>query len=163
MNYEETGNKVPISLEELINYVQQQLYIYDNIKAQNPNIVPSINPYTQPIIYETQDGKIIKIPANIQKQAIELYNKKKENNDINYAYDNGNLPSEEYDYDVQSETYKPTFFSENNMNKYLKLAILILAALLALYYLKKMFDNDIFYKSDAFVPGATNTRYYLKR
>ena len=69
MEYQETGNKIPISAQELVDYVKQQLAIHDASIASNQTL-PDYNPYTHPVIYKTKDGKTIMIPDEIQKQAV---------------------------------------------------------------------------------------------
>ena len=41
MNYQETGNKVPISVQELLNYIHQQLLNFDNFMKEMLNISSS--------------------------------------------------------------------------------------------------------------------------
>ena len=62
MNYQETGNKIPITEAELINVMITKYDAY----AQNPSLP---NPDTEPVIYTTQEGKTIKIPDEIKMKA----------------------------------------------------------------------------------------------
>src|SRR5689334_21468905 len=64
MSYKQTGNKVPVTREELINYTHKQIHAYDVGKLKD------MNPYTEPIIYVTKDGKMIQVPQEIQKEAV---------------------------------------------------------------------------------------------
>jgi len=72
MNFQETGTKIPISSQELINYVHTELESYDKkvVLTKGPSFP---NPYTDSIIYKTPEGKTIKVPGEIQKEAINLW------------------------------------------------------------------------------------------
>jgi len=73
-SFEPTGKQHPVRIDELILHIYQQLYTYD--VAIRKNQKPYNNPYTDSIIYKTNTGKIIQIPTNIQKTAIESWIKK---------------------------------------------------------------------------------------
>ena len=49
MSYQITGNKIPVTKDELINYIHEQLAFYDVGKLKD------MNPYTEPIIYITKE------------------------------------------------------------------------------------------------------------
>lgn len=67
-NFQETGNKIPISFNELMDYAHMKFSEYNKTKT-------GPNPFTNPIIYTTKDGKTIMIPTDIQNQAIQLWKK----------------------------------------------------------------------------------------
>ena len=158
MNFQETGNKVPISGEELINYVQHQLGEFD-VQSSQQKTIPSFNPYSQPIIYKTKDGKTIRIPDEIQKQALDLW----------YQKTGRNVPAMQQVQQVQQiqpmeqqeerapKPRKVVYVYEKD-DSIIKLAILIFAAVLALY---------LFFKMNKSTSGArVNTeqlRYYLTK
>lgn len=70
-NYIKTGNNIEVPFDELKKYVINLLHEY----KKNNHTADQINPYSDPIIYKTSDGKFLQIPQNIQKQAIDEYNK----------------------------------------------------------------------------------------
>lgn len=66
MNYEETGNKVPVTETELIKVM---IVKYDAYARSQNTSSPLPNPDKEPVIYTTQDGKTIKIPDEIKIKA----------------------------------------------------------------------------------------------
>jgi hypothetical protein len=148
MNYQETGNKVPIASQELTNYVYKKLATYGE-QIKTTKIMPSRNPYTQSIIYKTEDGKTIKIPKDIQKQAISNW----------IAKMGDNVPSlPTYKTEMNPETPNISNTLSNMGNKdWITLAILIFAAVLAIYLFYKIGEN----KCET-VP-MTQTRYFLTK
>jgi hypothetical protein len=78
--YQQTGNKVPIPITEFTNYINEQLLQYDKLKEATKT-EPEYNPYVQPIIYHTKNGKTVQIPKEIQMKAInDWINMKSQNN-----------------------------------------------------------------------------------
>ena len=75
----QTGNAVPVSEQELYEYVYENLERYDNL-LQASEAQPSYSPYTQPIIYTSNNGKQVQIPEEIQKNAIDMWKKRKHEN-----------------------------------------------------------------------------------
>jgi hypothetical protein len=67
--YEQTGNKIPLTIDELMQCVFDRLDIYDSIGGGN-NTASTYNPYIHPIIYNTRDGRTVQIPEDIQQRAI---------------------------------------------------------------------------------------------
>ena len=70
--FERTGNRVPLTPDELIAGVKEQLRLYDH----NPN--QSTNPYQDPVIYTTAQGNQVQVPAPLQIKAIEEWMQQKE-------------------------------------------------------------------------------------
>lgn len=133
MDYQETGNKIPISAQELIDYVKMQLAQHNTFVAANKTL-PDYNPYTHPIIYKTKDGKTIMIPDEIQKQAISQW----------YDQHGTNVPA------MQQVPQEPTqitklpqgkpkiiYEEENDNTDTMKIGLLIFAVCFALYLFYK--------------------------
>jgi len=127
MSYKQTGNKVPVTKDELINYTHNQLQLHDAGKLKD------MNPYTQPIIYITKEGKMIQVPQEIQQEAISSWN-----------------PQPKY------SSVQPKEDDESEKPDYITVGMLILAAIIALYlfYKSGLMGN---------VNVDPNTRYYLTR
>ena len=70
--YKETGNKVPLPMDELINFAQEKLQDFDRL-VEATQSRPKRSPYNSPIIYTTKEGKLVQIPEYIQQQAINLW------------------------------------------------------------------------------------------
>ncbi|QKF94285.1 hypothetical protein QKU48_gp0827 [Fadolivirus algeromassiliense] len=133
MNFQETGNKIPISAQELVEYVHNQLAAYDAFIAANKTH-PDFNPYTHPIIYQTKDGKTIKIPDEIQKSAINDW----------YQQHGTNIPVMQQVPQQQAPVIpklpqgKPQIIVEDdNGGEFMKLGLLIFVAVVALYLFYK--------------------------
>ena len=136
MNFEETGNKVPVTVDELMKFSEQKLAEFDQQVSKSKSI-PSPNPYTDPIIYKTKDGKTIMVPTEIQKQAVNDWYKKT----------GRNVPIMQQTNQEMEQVIKPKKFPQKkvvyvyeNGTDLVKLGILIFAAVLALYLFFKM-DN----------------------
>lgn len=67
--YKRTGRRFKISHDDLLNKVYDKLSIYTNLSVHKRNGVQ--NPFEQPIIIKLSNGKLIEIPKNIQKIAID--------------------------------------------------------------------------------------------
>ena len=119
MSYQITGNKIPVTKDELIIYMKEQLSAFDSGMSKNTN------PYTDAIIYNTKDGKMIQIPQEIQKEAITLWNQQPKK---------FNLPMNEND--------------DNDKPDYITIGILILAVILAIYLFNKSGLNIMFMGPD---------------
>lgn len=76
MEYQQTGNSIPISVDLLMDHVFYELDRYDGI-INASGAIPDVSPYTSPLIYTTEEGKQVKIPDNVQMNAIELWNRQK--------------------------------------------------------------------------------------
>ena len=70
--FEQTGNQVPIRIDELIACVHERLEQYDKL-TEATQATPSYSPYLHPIIYTTNEGKTIQIPPDVQKKAIDQW------------------------------------------------------------------------------------------
>jgi hypothetical protein len=134
MNYKETGNKIPISVPELIDFAHQKLAEYDSAVSTNKSISFQ-NPYSEPIIYPTKDGKTIMVPNEIQKQAIDLwYNKTGRNVPVMQQ-----IPQNEQ---IVEQPKQEVIYVYEDGNDIFKLAILIVAALFALYLFFNMRETS---------------------
>ena len=107
MSYKQTGNKIPVTKDELINYIHEQLTFYDVCKLKD------MNPYTQPIIYITKEGKMIQVPQEIQQEAVASWN-----------------PRSKF-IKTQDED------DESGKTDYITVGMLILAAIIAIYLFYK--------------------------
>lgn len=88
VKYKQTGNQINIPVDEMVNFVQEKLYEYDEL-LKATQTVPQSSPYNDPIYYTTQEGKMVQIPDYIQQQAVSQYtaeNAKK----IAQSFGNGN-------------------------------------------------------------------------
>lgn len=134
MSYQITGNKIPVTKEELINYIHQQLTAFDsgNIKDYNP--------YTDAIIYITKDGKTIQIPTDIHKEAISQWK-----SPVKAQLSAPVQPIQA----VQEEV-------ESGQPDYITIGILILAAIIAFYLFNKsgIMNDQI---------TNPNVKYYLTK
>ena len=161
MNYRETGNKIPISTQELSNYVYKQLALYDE-QIKTTKILPNYNPYTQPIIYKTKAGKSIRIPEEIQKNAINDWYTRTGTNIPIMQRQTSEVEQEleiEINEDIPETTNGIIAQSNSNAHNYnvISIGILIFAAILAIYLFYKI-GNDT--NSIQKIP---QTRYYLTR
>lgn len=141
-NFQETGNKIPVSEDELINYIYSQLAIFDKTKQ-------GTNPYTTQIIYKTKAGKTIMIPKDIQQRAISLWKMK------NKVHENF---QQEIQTEATAEAAKAEIINNATYDNYelLKFTLLILVIIITLY----LFFNADNAKS-AF--STQNIRYYLTK
>jgi len=98
-NYKFTGKQIPIDVNELKVYINQQLDNYD--KGENSKT----SPYIDPIIYTFPDKKQIEIPKDIQMSVIEERQKNKQINQNNidkHVDEESNSDDEE---DVETSGY----------------------------------------------------------
>lgn len=157
MSFQETGNKIPITSQELIHHCQKKLAEFDEMISADKTIPPN-NPYTDKIIYVTKDGKTIMIPETIQKQAINIW----------YDKTGRNVPVMQ-----QNAPTNPKMMKRNRLrmkkempdvheNKdYVRLIILVFAAILALYLFFKMGqtpNNNV-----TFGLNSEKLKYYLTK
>lgn len=155
MNFRETGNKVPVTVDELINFSERQLGEFDALVSQSKSI-PSQNPYTDPIIYTTQEGKTIKVPQEIQKEAVNNWYNKTGRNVPVMQQSNQEVVQEEMR--PKQLPQKKVVYVQENGNDLVKLGILIFAAMLALYLFIKMGKE-----SAPFGVTDEQLRYYLTK
>lgn len=74
--FKQTGNQVPVRMDEMISYIHDRLDQYDKL-TEATQAKPSYSPYRDPMIYTTQEGKTIQIPTEIQKKAINQWSQVK--------------------------------------------------------------------------------------
>lgn len=65
-NYQETGNQVPVTVDELKESINIKLAEFDS----QPNKDGLQNPYIDDIIHQTKNGKTVKVPKNIQLDVV---------------------------------------------------------------------------------------------
>lgn len=135
MNYQETGNQVPISQQELIVFVHSELEKYDYRMAivKEPS---SPNPYIDTLIYKTKDSKTIKVPEEIQKEAIHLWYKRNGTN-VPAMQRTPNIPPERLQA-PPSNARKAVMYVYEDGYDWVKISILATAALIALYLFFQM-------------------------
>ncbi len=144
MSFKETGNKIPISADELINYMHIQFSAYDKTKSGS-------NPYTDIVIYTTKDGKTIIIPKEIQQQAIENFANIESIKSTPFEYE-AVLPNSESK-EVSNNVLNDATVYDNNL---IKLGLLFFVAIIALYL---FFNID----NDASMFSAKRVRFYLTK
>lgn len=109
--YQQTGKKIPLKMDELMNFVVQKLEQFDYV-VKGIGSVPDFNPYEDPIIYTTQEGKTVQVPKEIQRQAVINWNNRVQDNqedpnNLDFGipgYDN-KMPTQS---DVEQSTPKQT-------------------------------------------------------
>lgn len=74
--YRHTGNTHPIQPDILEEYVTQQLAIYDQVATTGQDL--SFSPYSDPILYNAEGGKVVQVPEDVQKQAISRWLRQKQ-------------------------------------------------------------------------------------
>lgn len=72
-DYQETGNQVPVTVNELKDCINIKLAEFDS----QPNKEGLHNPYVDDIIHQTKNGKTIKVPKNIQLDIVNEWVEKK--------------------------------------------------------------------------------------
>lgn len=106
------SNKIPVSETDLIKFVHKKLSEFDKT-INTTGKVPEYNPYTEPIIFISKK-KFYMVPLDTQLKAVTLWTNK--NKVIRRKRKNTKNHTNDCDFD------------------YVKLIILIIAALLALYF-----------------------------
>lgn len=152
MSFKETGNKIPISADELINYLHIQFSAYDNSNKTKSGS----NPYTDIVIYTTKDGKTIIIPKEIQQQAIEKFTNTSSTNNTNNV--EKPLEYEAVLEDSDTNPSNPPSKDQIYDNNYdlIKLGILFFIVIIVLYL---FFNID----NDASMFSTKRIRYYLTK
>lgn len=163
--YQHTGKQIPVSVPDLISFVHDKLYQYDQLK-KGTGVEPTFNPYLQPIIYTMSNGKSIIIPENIQKQAVGLWIKKKHDPEIMNNSNNQNIPNQEDSIPAVQEIgdviqygqpkQKPNkiiYVFDNNTNSWLMIGLILL--LIYCFYIYFVSDNN---PSDMYV--GSPSRFY---
>jgi hypothetical protein len=109
MDYTKTGNKIPIKMDELYYYVLRLLDSYTQLYNATGN-PPKNNPFADVLYYSTEEGKIIEIPKDIQKKAIDDWYTVKRGVDIHDENDDNN---DNNDYN----NYPSTLINKNNVSE----------------------------------------------
>ena len=105
-----TGYNVPVSMDQLINYVHRELDKYDNLVGMTNN-TPQYSPYKNPIIFTTEDGRQVQIPEEIHREGIRLWTeyKSQQQNLSNKPINNSSFeqnPLETDDYALAKKQYE---------------------------------------------------------
>ncbi len=110
--YIPTGNDIPINLYELEEYIEQKLDEYD----KNENL--PTNPYKDPLVYKTSDGRTVEIPKNIKNDFIKKRKREKFNNSSNIVKTDNN-DSNKIIYRKSKNTQSPKYIDPiNQTNNY---------------------------------------------
>jgi len=137
MEYKETGNKIPLQVDELSSYVMDKLKQFDAL-VKTTGGKPEQNPYNDPIIYITSEGKTVQIPTEIQRNAVNQWNDMKNpSNQQNDMYDDQIVEELPYE-DIKSTKDRTIQTKEQNEPKnYYNLLFYVILAILAAYFLFK--------------------------
>ena len=128
--FRHTGTSVPVRQDVFIDHVTKQLEAYDYMVKTNQQ--PPYSPYDEPILFETEDKKILQVPEDIQKYVVNMWNQQKQNMSQNQIVQQmNNLPQQQLM--VYSENKKKPY------NNYLKYIVVLLVLLVCVggYYLYK--------------------------
>lgn len=91
-SYTKTGNSIPISVDDMTNFVLTELQKYD----LNPESYEKNSPYTTELIYTLPNATQVRVPEQIQIDAINMwtqYNKTHNNKEIIVAEENNETTS----------------------------------------------------------------------
>jgi len=104
-----TGNNISVPENELISSAHHHLNRYDELRQASGSI-PQYNPYEQPIVYTTEDGRQVQIPEQIHQKAIDLWiaNKNQNIGENNNTVDISGVP------DMSSVSYEQDYESIKN-------------------------------------------------
>lgn len=147
MNYQETGNKIPVTESELINVMIAKYDAY--AKSQN-STSPLPNPDSENIVYTTQEGKTIKIPDEIKMKAKTMWIK-----DLAKRVENKQVTLEEVGISPPKQVVQ--IYDENQ--KFTNIIILIAAVLIALYLLYT-YGGKL---RDTYNIGTEELKFYLNK
>lgn len=70
-SYQFTGKTVPIQTSVLLEYVLNKFKKYDEY-VESTGEEPEYNPYSSPILYRLDNGKVIEVPKEIIKEAVNI-------------------------------------------------------------------------------------------
>jgi len=78
IDYQPTGNQINLPVDKLISFVHEKISEYERLfKAIGTQ--PGLNPFKDPIIFTTEEGKTVQVPDYVQKEAIKSWNQNKKN------------------------------------------------------------------------------------
>lgn len=86
IDYEMTGKSYPVSVDELLEHCKGKFMEYDQL-VKGTGAQPQKSPYTDPIVYTTQEGKLVQVPLDIQKQAVTEYKRDSQNISTSNSYE----------------------------------------------------------------------------
>ena len=163
MNYQDTGNKIPVPVQELTAYVQKKLAEYDQLNLLQISPHGSIdsllndkpNPYNDTIIYMTKDGRLIKVPKDIQNIAIDLWNSNKNVQDVNKYYSTSEGDQLPNNMTQNISEVNPGSSTTNNGFNWLYLLIILLVLLFIGYIIYSYTLPSVV------ITNPTNQRYFL--
>ena len=158
IQYQHTGNQIHLPMDDMVNFVYNKLYEYDElIKATE--MIPEQSPYKDPVYYTTDEGKMVQIPEYIQKQVVEQYMKEKINSvqDTSMLYNQHNQQNHQHNqqnhqYQQQSQIYQqnnsinnqplnqPQLYNNSKTKKKgsnIKIFLIVIGIILVLYFLYK--------------------------
>jgi hypothetical protein len=145
MNFQETGNKIPVTEAELIDHMIVKYDAY--AKSQNTQN-PLANPDKDSVIYNTKNGKTIKIPDEIKMKAKTIWLK-----DVINKVKNNEINAEDMGVTVPPKVVK----IYDNSQKFTNIIILIVAVIVAAYLLYA-YGNRF---RDMYNTGTEELKFYL--
>lgn len=119
--YRKTGNTHHIPLPDMIEHVVMKINQFNEIKEATGGVPPQ-NPFSDPIVFTTKDGRTVQIPEQVQQQAVQEYHKM-----IIGDHDEVDEIEEEY-------IEEPKLVVVEQDNTYMWMAIIILSLIL-LYFI----------------------------
>lgn len=78
IQYQKTGNDIPLPVDTLVNFVMEKCKEYDTL-VDATGTQPTQSPYTDPVIFTTDEGKTVQVPQYIQQQAIKQWSEDRGN------------------------------------------------------------------------------------
>ena len=69
--YQRTGKEIPLNVSVLINFVHNKLDEYAFLKESTQS-EPNFNPYTNPVIFTTDEGKLVQVPAESTSSRVSI-------------------------------------------------------------------------------------------
>ena len=84
IQYRKTGSDINLPVDILINFVMEKCKEYDTL-IEVTQSRPIQSPYSDPVIFTTDEGKTVQVPDYVQQQAIQQWtaDKNMANNEIN--------------------------------------------------------------------------------
>lgn len=150
--YEETGKRIPVSTEELVAFSYQKLEDYDRaIKSIGSK--PNYNPYIEPILFTTKQGKLIKVPMDIQQKVVADWIAQKNKNVITElpVDQNKDIDKEEVNKQINKQINEKIYIIKED-NKYSTLFVICILVMLFLGLLVYMRNGSI---------SPISSNYYL--
>ncbi len=140
-DYMQTGNTIPIQKEELVSYIKQLLVEFD----ASPN--NDASPYVKPIIYQTEDKRLIEIPKELHDEVVQEHLNDKHNqhnehnNQINYVRNNRTERLATQRTDNILPIIRPKIDDSDDMTSAYIVIILIIISVIYFYLNKSLYFN----------------------